>query len=454
MSEAACSSQQQQDSFTDFGGSFQDKLVSLILLDRLFAEQILEIVEISFFDFKHHRDLIELIQAHYAKYKAVPAFSSVESLVTEISDSTSRGQAKLFIEQLKEQANLGKIEDLDFVKDKAIDFCKKQNLKKALFKAADMLKYSKFDEIIDVIKKSISLGSSKDIGIVYATDFEKRYCVEARKVIPSPWTQVDKLMSGGFAARELHVIMAPVTRGKSHILVQIGAEAFRRGYNVLHYTLELSDVKTALRVDSCISKIPFDDLLNFKEIVKEKIAKCKKGNLIIKEYPTKTATVQTIRNHISKTRMRGIEPDIIIVDYADLMKPIEHNETKRFELESVYEDLRGLAGDFDVPVITATQSQRSAAEDSYIGIEQIAESYLKSACADTIISLSRKTEDMALGTGKLFFAKNRSGVSGLAFNISIDTSISTITILDEEPSVPEIKKQGQNDQKRMYVDRK
>jgi replicative DNA helicase len=259
-------------------------------------------------------------------------------------------------------------------------------------------------------------------------------------------------MNGGFSSRELHVIMAPVTRGKSHILVQIGAEASKNGFNVLHYTLELSDKKTALRYDSCISKIPFDDLIEFKEIIKEKIQNLVKGSVIIKEFSTKTASSQTIRNHISKVKMRGIEPDLIIVDYADLMKPVSSTETKRFELESIFEDLRGIAGDFDVPVITATQSQRGAAEMDYISLESISESYLKAAVADFVLSFSRKSEDMALGTGKFFFAKNRSGISGLILNVSIDTATSTIEILDEEPSLPDINKQQQN--RKFIVDRK
>jgi replicative DNA helicase len=443
-----------QDTFTEFGSHFQDKLVYAIILDKQFAEQILEVLDITFFDNKYLRDTIQVISNHYTKYKKVPAISSIESSITEISDNISRDQAKLFIQTLKENINIGKIEDLDFVKDKSLDFCKKQNLKKALFKAADMLKYSKFDEIIDVIKKSISLGTSRDIGIVYSTDLDKRYDKSSNKIIATPWYQVDKIMNGGFSSRELHVIMAPVTRGKSHILAQIGVEAAKNGFNVVHYTLELSDKKTALRYDSCISKIPFDDLLEFKEIVKEKIGNLVKGNIIIKEFSTKTASSQTIRNHISKVRMRGLEPDIIIVDYADLMKPVTSVDAKRFDLESVYEDLRGIAGDFDVPVITATQSQRGAAEEDYISLESIGEAYLKAAVADTVISFSRKLEDMALGTGKFFFAKNRSGVSGLVLNVSIDTTISTITVLDEEASLPDVKKQQSSQQnKKMWVDR-
>jgi replicative DNA helicase len=447
------SSSSGSDSFTEFGGSFQDKLVYSILLDKQFAEQILEVIEITFFDKKYLRDLVQTIQEHYQKYKKIPSIESLETSATEIKDKISKEQAKIFIDSIKE-SNMknSPLEDLDFIKDKSLDFCKKQNLKKALFQAADMLKYSKFDEIVAIIKKSITLGTNKDIGILYSSDFEQRYDEKSNRVIPTPWHQADKLMNGGFSTRELHVFMAPVTRGKSHLLVQSGAEAAKRGFNVIHYTLELSDKKTALRYDSCISKISYDDLLEFKDIIKDKVQNLIKGSIIIKEFSTKTASSQTIRNHISKVKMRGIDPDLIIVDYADLMKPVSSTENKRFELESIYEDLRGIAGDFDVPVITATQSQRGAAEEDYISLESVAESYLKAAVCDTLISFSRKIEDMALGTGKLFFAKNRSGISGLVLNVSIDTSTSTITVLDEEASLPDVKKQQQN--RKLSVDRR
>jgi hypothetical protein len=137
--------------------------------------------------------------------------------------------------------------------------------------------------------------------------------------------------------------------------------------------------------------------------------------------------------------MRGIYPDLVIVDYADLIKSMMKEDNKRFQLEEIYEDLRGIAGDFDVPVVTATQSQRGAAEEEIIGIEAIAESYLKAAVSDTIISLSRKVEDMALGTGKLYFAKSRSGISGVYFDVTIDTATSTICIINDEAQIPQKK---------------
>lgn len=437
-----------QETFTEFGSNFQDKLVYALILDRVFSEQILEIIDGNFFDSKYHKDIVSIIQEHYSKYKSAPTINTIESLVASIQDKVSKEQAKLFMHALRELTERGKIEDLDFVKDKSIDFCKKQNLKKALFKAAEMLKYSKFDEIVDVIKKSILLGSNKDIGILYSNDIEERYKIENNKIIPTPWSQINKIMNGGLASRELHIIMAPVTRGKSHILVQIGAYAALLGYNVIHYTLELSDKKTALRYDSCLSKIPYNDLMQFKDVVKEKLSTLK-GQVIIKEYSTKTASSQTIRNHLSKIRMKGIEPDLIIVDYADLMKSVSYSEVKRFELESIAEDLRAIGGDYDVPIVTATQSTRSSADSEFITLEAISESYLKAAVCDFLLSFSRKIEDFALGTGKFFIAKNRSGISGLILNVHMDTSISTITIIDDEPSIPNIK---QNDKRKLLID--
>ena len=422
--------------FTDFGNHFQDKLVQAVLIDAKFAEQILEILDVNFFDLKFHQDLISLTSSYFNKYKALPSIKILDTLITtELSDPISKDQCKLFVFSLTDCLNKGKLDDIEFVKEKSLDFCKKQNLKNALKNAFDMLQHSKYEEIVDLIKKSVLLGSDKDIGIDYMDQLDLRLSenfISGRK-FRTPWDQLNgKIMDGGWSAKELYVFMAPVTRGKSHMLAQSGAEGIISGFNVAHYTLELADIKTAKRYDSYISQIPYNDLIENREAVKQKVREKVKGRLFVKEYPTKTASCLTIRNHIQKLISKGIKPDMIIVDYADLIRPTNRGE-KRFELEEIYQDLRGMAGEFDAAVITATQSTRDSGDSEAITLEEIAESYLKASVADTVISLSRRPEDMMLGTGRVFIAKNRSGLSGGIFNVTIDTATSTIKFLEDEP---------------------
>ena len=128
-------------------------------------------------------------------------------------------------------------------------------------------------------------------------------------------------------------------------LVHLGTAALKEGKTVVHYTLELQDTVVASRYDSCLTKIPLQDLVSFKEKIYEEVQEIE-GKLIIKEYPTKTASTQTIRNHLEKLRMRNVEADIIIVDYGDLLRPVRYLKEKRNELESIYEELRAIASEY------------------------------------------------------------------------------------------------------------
>jgi replicative DNA helicase len=151
-----------------------------------------------------------------------------------------------------------------------------------------------------------------------------------------------------------------------------------------------------------------------------------KGNLIVKYFPTKGATVNTIASHIERCRANGFPPDMIIVDYADLLRG--KGKEVRLELGNIYEDLRGLAGEHEIPVWTASQANRSALEDDIIGAEKIAESYSKIMTADFVVSLSRKIEDKIAGTGRWHVIKNRFGPDGITFPSKMNASNGKIDI--------------------------
>tara|TARA_B100001113_G_scaffold284697_1_gene239936 strand:- start:88 stop:678 length:591 start_codon:yes stop_codon:yes gene_type:complete len=159
------------------------------------------------------------------------------------------------------------------------------------------------------------------------------------------------------------------------------------------------------------------------------------GTLIIKEYPTKSASVQTLKNHIEKLRKRGIEPDMVLVDYADLLRPTRSSSEKRHELEETYEGLRGLAQTYEIPIWTASQTNRSGLNAEVITMEAISEAFNKCFVADFIFSLSRTVQDKQANKGRLFIAKNRNGPDGIVFDAFVDWSDVSIQILDRDESV-------------------
>jgi replicative DNA helicase len=206
--------------------------------------------------------------------------------------------------------------------------------------------------------------------------------------------------------------------------------ALQAGLNVVHYTLELQDKVVALRYDSCITGIPLTDISGQKDIVWDGV-KDVKGKLIIKEYPTKSASTNTIKNHLEKLKRKDFKIDMVIVDYGDLLRPINAQKEKRIELEGIYEELRGLAQTYQCSLWTASQTNRSGLNAEVITMESISEAFNKCFVADFICTISRTIKDKNTNEGRMFVAKNRNGPDGLVFPIFMDTANVKIKVLSQ-----------------------
>jgi replicative DNA helicase len=322
----------------------------------------------------------------------------------------------------------------DYIKETSLDFCRKQNLKEAMMKSVGLLQTCSFDEISTVINEALKLGSENNFGYDYMVDFEERFRPKHRNPVTTGWKDIDAIVGGGLGKSELGVVIAPTGAGKSMVLVHLGTNALKEGKTVVHYTLELQDTVIANRYDSCLTGYPLTDIKNFKDEIYEEIKELD-GSLYIKEYPTKSASTNTIRAHLSRLIKRGIKPGLVIVDYADLLKPVTVRKEKRNELESIYEELRALSTEFQCPIWTASQTNRSGLSAEVITMEQISEAFNKCFVADFIFSVSRTIEDKQNNQGKIFIAKNRNGPDGMVYPIFMDTSNVKIKILPKTPVV-------------------
>jgi len=326
------------------------------------------------------------------------------------------------------------IEEAVWIKDKAIDFCRKQVLKQAMMKSVRLLKSSSFDEIEKVIQDALKLGTDNNFGHEYHKDALTRFEIINRSPITTGWPRMDEICKGGLGKSELGVVIAPTGAGKSMAMVHLACQALKLGLTVVYYTLELKDTVVGSRFDACLTGISLNEHKERKEEILSKIQDID-GSLIIKEYPTKSASVQTIKNHIEKLKKRGINPDVIFVDYADLLRPPRSIEQKRHELEEIYEGLRGLAQIYDMPVWTASQTNRGGLNAEVITMEAISEAFNKCFVADFIFSLSRTIQDKQANKGRIFIAKNRNGPDGLVFQAFVDWSDVTIKILDRDEDI-------------------
>ena len=218
----------------------------------------------------------------------------------------------------------------------------------------------------------------------------------------------------------------------SWILVAIAQHAVKLGKNVIYYTLELDEDYVGLRHDAKTSGYGSQDIKFHQADVFNAVSKLA-GNLIIKYYPTKNASIDTIKTHIVRCESIGFKPDMIIIDYPDLLKStMSVRSEKRHELENIYELTRGLGGELRVPVWVASQANRSSLDDEIIEAGRISESYNKIMIADFVISLQRKAKDKLAHTGRIHVIKNRLGPDGFTFPSKMNASNGSIQMFEEK----------------------
>ena len=416
--------------FSKYGKSFQEKLCMVILDDRAFADQIEEVLDISFLELNYLKLFLNKVFAYRKKYGVHPSRDIMKTILRSELDNENELTSKQ-VREFYVRSQIADLTDIEYIKDTSLDFCKKQNLKSAMVKSIGLLQNSSYDEISQVINDSLKLGMNNDEGYDWKKDFEERFKPRFRNPITTGWPLIDNICKGGLGQKELGVVIAPTGAGKSMVLVHLGTQALKEGKTVVHYTLELQDTVIASRYDSCLTKIPLSDLMSFKEKIYEEVQDIE-GRLIVKEYPTKSATTHTIKTHLEKLKMRNINVDMIIVDYADLLRPVRMQKEKRNELETIYEELRGMATEYKCPIWTASQTNRSGLNAEVITMEAISEAFNKCFVSDFIFTVSRTIDDKTANGGRVFVAKNRNGPDGLVFPIFMDTSNVGIKVL--EPS--------------------
>jgi replicative DNA helicase len=395
---------------------------------------MIEVMSPSFFDVKYLSYLSEKYFSYHGNYKCFPTLGL---LVTIIKDDLSvgtdvllRDQIVEYLHRIRTNPDMG---DLQFVKDKTLDFCKRQAFKEALEHAVELISTDKFESVVDLMKEAVSVGMPNSTGHDFFEDAESRFVEHQRKTCPTGIDRLDRkdILRGGLGRGEIGVITANTGIGKSHFLVCLGANAMKLGKNVVHYTFELSETAVGIRYDSNLCNIPSNDVRERKKEVMEKYQDEDLGRLIIKEYPTGSASVNTIRCHIEKLALKGFIPNVLIVDYADIMRSSKSYDSLRHELKLIYEELRNMAMDLGIPIWTASQANRDSAKADIVGLENMSEAYGKAMVADVVISMTRKALEKSTNSGRLYVAKNRAGRDGLVFPIHIDTATSRIEIIDE-----------------------
>ena len=404
-------------SINQYGHDFQIKVLSSLLTHKEFLVNIHDIISDEYFENPAQKWAIKEILNYYDKYHTTPSLDILKVELQKVDNEVLQLSIK---EQLK-LAFVTSDDDLEYVQEEFTNFCKNQQLKKALMSSVDLLKAGDFDGIRFIVDNALKAGQDKNIGHEYVKDIESRYRENSRETVPTPWDKINGLLQGGLGNGDFGLIFGNPGGGKSWSLVALGGHAVKTGQTVLHYTLELGEDYVGRRYDAFFCDVDVSKIGFYKDKVEEIIPQLP-GKLIIKEFPTGRATISTIESHIAKCTNMGMKPDLVIIDYVDLLSSRRKNRERKDEIDDIYTSTKGLAKQLNIPIWSVSQVNRAGAQDDIIEGDKAAGSYDKMMISDFAMSLSRKKEDKVKGTGRLHIMKNRYGMDGLSYSLLANTA--------------------------------
>jgi replicative DNA helicase len=416
------------DTLSKFGRTFQSKCIVALLTDRSFTEQSFDVVDSKYFESEADRWIVQKIFWYFKEYRALPSKEVFKKEIEKIP--VDSGLRSGIIQELTTIYKISDDDDLKYIKDEFLTFCKNQALKNAVLKSADLLTTGHYDQIKVLIDKAMHAGAERNVGHHWNVDLERRLSKMARNVVPTPWECINNITDGGLGAGELGCFIAPSGIGKSWLLAACGAHAIRLGKKVAHYTFELQEDYLGLRYDTIFTGIEPNKVRDHPNIIRDKMADIS-GQLFIKYYPTRSSTANTLMAHIQRLTNLGNAPDLVLIDYADLMRSTGTASARHEELGFIHEEIRGMLGELKIPGWTASQSQRSALQDDIVEADKIAGSYAKIMADDLVISASRKMADKMTNTARIHVIKNRFGPDGMTFPAHMDLARGILNIFDE-----------------------
>lgn len=410
-----------------YGPAFQVKVIHSLLERKEFLTNIYDILDSSYFDNQAHKWIIDNILKYYHEYHTTPTPEVLKSEYEKVTNDVLKVSIR---EQLRD-AYKTIATDSEYIESEFASFCKNQQLKKALLNSVDLLKAEDYDSIRGLIDNALKAGMDKNIGHEYLKDIETRYRQEQRITIPTPWKEFNDILQGGLGNGDFGLIFGGPGAGKSWGLVALAGHAVKLGYNVVYYTLELGEDYVGRRFDAYFTQIPANEVMYHKDVIQETMDKLP-GNLIIKEFAPGKAGISSVESHITKCGDLGTKPDLVVIDYVDLLRSNKTNRERKDEIDDIYTSTKGLARELDIPIWSASQVNRQGAQDDIIEGHKAAGSYDKMMISDFCASISRKAKDKQSGVGRFHIMKNRYGMDGLTFGTLINIAIGKFEMVSDE----------------------
>lgn len=415
-----------------FGPKFQAHILAVAARCPGFILRYRTAMSHEFFVDDSHRVIADQLLRHVDEYHALPTHATMEEVVKQATKGDDQDVALAALGDLYRDD----VSDAHAVMQQVIRFGRHQALVNATLTVAEEIdrgQHKSIDEYGDLrkpIDAALLVGEDLlNVGIRYRNN-EDRYAYYTQEEadgerIPTGIPHLDFAMDGGLGRGELGVILAPPKKGKTTTLINFGfgALAASFGYNVVHYSMEISKEKVISRYDDRLMGkrviLKRRDPVTYVDLLRQRVEETIVGNLYVQHYHTRTATVGTIRSHLSLLAAEGFHPDLIIVDYGDIMKPQRRLGEMRHEQAGIYEDLRQLGGEFNAGVWTASQTSKGALEKDVVTIADFAEAFEKAAIADAVWAFCQTDAERIEQKARLFAAALRSTEDGRTVEVDI-----------------------------------
>ena len=434
--------------FEYLGSGFQLQLLNQIILDKDFSRSIIDVIDVAYFENKYFKLIIQMIKEYYVKYEHTPTFDTLEQITkSELQQETA---SKIVID------TIGKIKDApiegaEFVQEKAMKFCKQQELQKVMGKAQKIIdggEFENYDKVEQLVRTALQVGEREDGMTNVFSNLDDVLNEDYRHPIPMGISGIDRLLKGGLAKGEIGVVLAPTGVGKTTLMTKITNHAFNLGYNVLQIFFE-DNPKIIQRKHIVLwTKVHPDELTLKKDEVLKRVSEIKTSmpnQLILKKLPSDTMTMLQIKNQVRKMIADGVKLDMISLDYIDCVLP-DRNLGDEWKSEgSVMRAFEALCHELNLVGWTATQGNRSSISSEVVTTDQMGGSIKKAQVGHVIITVAKSLQQKELKLATIAITKSRIGDDGVVFeNCRFDNGMLDI---DTESSVTFLGLEEQNDQK-------
>ena len=441
--------------FEYLGNNFQIQLLNQIIVDKDFSRSIIDVIENNYFENKYFKIIMQMIKEYYVKYNHTPSFDTLEQVTK--SELQQQIAAKVVLDTIK-KIQEAPIDGVDFVQEKALKFCKQQELQKVMTRAQKIIdggEFENYDTLEEMVREALLVGS-KDITMLDVfSNLDQVLEDDYRHPIPMGIPGIDRLLKGGLAKGEIGVILAPTGVGKSTVLTKISNHAFNLGFNVLQVFFEDNPKVIQRKHFTLWTKIHPDELSEKKDEVMNSVNEIKNtmnNELILKKLPSDTKTMLQIKNEIRKIIADGTKIDMVVLDYIDCIVPDKNLGDEWKSEGSVMRAFEAMCHEMNIVGWTATQGNRSSISSDVVTTDQMGGSIKKAQVGHVIISVAKSLQQKEMKLATIAITKSRIGDDGVVFEnckfdnamLEIDTE-STTTFLGLEEQKEERQRQRVKD---------